>query len=410
MGRLGTIAVVGAGYAGLSAFLELQERLRGEGDDLVLIDRRNYHTFTTEIHTVAGGDEDEDDVRVPLERLVRRPARLHLGSVRRLELEGERPAVRFDDDSLLSCDRLVLAAGYEPEYYHIPGMREHALVLADLKSALRLRHRLRSLAGSGDRGDGGRAPRVVVVGGGLTGVQLVGEIADTYPHLDLTLVEAGAQIMAGFEPALAAAAAHSLQQRGVRLETGRRITGARDGALALQGGDGLSFELLIWTGGIRGSQLVAESGLATNPKGQGQVDAGLRGVRASDGKTLDNVFLAGDCSGPTDPASGQAVPPTAQTAIQEGRCAGRNLLRAGQGQKPIAFHPHLRGMFVSLGHDRGVGVLGHTALYGMPAVAIKHLIEAHHAYDTGGLASLLGRVVHAHARAAASEDQRTATS
>jgi NADH dehydrogenase len=414
------IAVLGAGYAGLSAFLELQERAVPAGADLTLVDRNPYHTFTTEIHTIAGGDEDEEDVRVQLDRIVRPPARLRLGAVERLDWSADRPRVRMAEGESVEADWVVLAVGYEPEYYGIPGMREHSHVLADLASAVALRRKLESLAR--ERPDA----EVVLVGGGLTGVELAGEMAETYPGLHLTLVEGGPDIMPGFEPALVHAARHHLESAGVHIRTGTRITRARQREICLQPSGGgranagraagpprvrpvaaaaapagaepaescLRFDLLIWAGGIRGSRIVAASGLDTNAKGQGRVDGYLRGQLG--GRSLERVFLAGDCSAPYDPASARPVPPTAQTALQEGRVAGRNLLRAMRGEALTPFTPRMRGLFVSLGPHTGVGRLGHATLYGVPAIAIKHLIEAHHAYDAGGLAKLLGRVVHAH--------------
>lgn len=267
-------------------------------------------------------------------------------------------------------------------------MRRYSYALSSLASASRLRERLNDLADAADGARNPDRPRVVVAGGGLTGVELAAEIADTYPRrFALILIEGSPEIMPGFDARLVHAARDALTERGVKIHAGVRIAAAERSELAMQGGSRLPYDLLIWAGGIRGNAVVQESGLPANRRGQAKADAYL-GAPDHPG-----VFVAGDCSAPTDPATAQPVPATAQAAIQEGRHAAANVARHLRGEPLVPFHPHMRGIFVSLGRYEGVGKLGAAAIYGSPALLLKSAIEAYHGLQAGGLRELVDRVL-----------------
>lgn len=377
-----TVAVLGAGYAGLAAFADLRERLRPGEAELVLVNKDPYHTFITEIHTIAGDGEPLSHVRVPLHQAVRPPAQLLIEPVERLQATDDGVVATLRGSGALRCKAAVLAVGYEPEYYGLPGLREHSYALSGLQSARRLRERLRDLSGASGPG------RVIVAGGGLTGVELVAEIADSYPHrFHLTLVEGGPEVMPGFDPDLVRTARAALSDKEVAIHVGSRITAAKAGQLILDGGAILPFDVLVWAGGIRGNPLVAESGLPCTRRGQAVADPSLRSPAAS------ALFVAGDCSAPTDAETGRPVPNTAQAAIQEGRHAAANLVRQLRGQPLLPFAAHLHGILISLGRHEGVGKIGPTTVYGGPALVLKHAVEAHHAYEVGGLRELVARLL-----------------
>ncbi len=383
------VAVLGAGYAGLAAFAELRQHVRPGEAEVVLVNKDPYHTFVTEIHTIAGDSEPLSHVRVPLHDIVHPPARLVVAPVEAVRADDESVEVTLRGAGTLRCRAAVLAVGYEPEYYGLPGLREHSFALDSLASARRVRERLHRLASAAG------PARVIVAGGGLTGVELVAEMADSYRHrFELALVEGGPEIMPGFDPTLVRTAHAALRDKRVAVHTGARITAAKAGQLVLEDGRTLPFDLLIWAGGIRGNPLVGKSGLPCTRRGQAKADPTLRSPAAA------ALFLAGDCSAPTDAETGRPVPNTAQAAILEGRHAAVNLLRQLRGEPLQPFAAHLRGILVSLGRHEGVGKVGPATVYGAPALALKHAVEAHHAYEIGGLRELVTRLVPARGRAA----------
>ncbi len=377
-----TIAVLGAGYGGLTAFLELEERLDRRTHDVVLVNASPYHYFVTELHTLATGVEEEETLRIPLRRMIRPPGRLLVARVDRLDLQAR--TVHLEDAPPLHYDHCIIGLGSDPEYFGLPGVQEHALVVGNPEGARLLRDQLmKLLAAAGDT-----RPHCIVAGGGLTGVETAGELADAYPgRLHTTLVEAGADIMAGFDPYLVREARRVLEDKGITLHTGVPISAAGDGSISFRDGSTIPCDLLIWAGGVRGSGILARSGLPISAKGRVRTDLYLRAEGVTD------VYLVGDAASFLDPATGREVPPSAQAAVQMGRTAARNLLATMTGQPLQAFVPRIKGAFASLGKGTGVGYIGDDKYVGLPATVIKRLIEAHHAYEAGGLVPILGRFV-----------------
>ncbi len=362
--------MLGAGYAGLTCFLELQDRLP-QGHQLVLVSRDRFHWFTTELHTYAAGHE-ADAVRIPLKRLVAPPGRLIIDHV-----SGLHPAQRQVELKLsgsLEYDLLVFALGSEPEYFGLPGIPEHALTIGSPHAAREVRERVLALT---DRDN--YTGHVLIVGGGLTGVELAAELADEYPRkLRVTLLEAAPEIMGGFHPDLVKVARQILERKGIRIITGSPIVTADQYQVALKDGGEIAYDLLVWAGGVRGHSLLAEAGLELGGRGRARVDEFLRSV--SD----DRIYVIGDSASFINAASGREIPPTGQAAVQMGRAAADNILRrlTGRPERPFVFR--MRGQFASLGPHEGVGMLGQEGLVGLPAMTIKHFIEGLHAWEVGG--------------------------
>ena len=389
------VAIVGAGYAGLSAYLTLRRRLDWNHQTLSLVNKHAYHYFTTELHTLVGGAEDEESVSIALGQVVRRPATLLLAEADRILPEESRLVLKPAPGSLarvgtahayfsLRYDYLVVALGSEPEYFNLPGVRENSVVVHSLRSAEALQTRLNHLATLGGAGGFGE---VIIAGGGLTGVELATEIADAYGrHLRVTLVEAAPEVMPGLDPYLAKVSRRSLEDKGVTILTGVPVLKAEPERLFLKGGAVIPFDLLVWAGGVRGPALLAKSGLAVTPRGRGLVSGSLQA------KGYPNIYLVGDCAAFKDPATGLELPPTAQAAVQMGHAAGQAVLARLQGLEAPTFRPNIKGVFVSLGRDEGVGNIGHSRYEGVPAVVIKELIQGHHAFEAGGMLQILRRL------------------
>ncbi|HYG57725.1 MAG TPA: NAD(P)/FAD-dependent oxidoreductase [Symbiobacteriaceae bacterium] len=375
------VVVLGAGYGGLTCFLELQDHLSRDYD-LVLVNGDRYHWFTTELHTLVAG-EHEDAVRVPLSRIITSPGRLVVDRVSKVDPQARE--VHLASGQRLGYDLLVFGLGSDPEYFGLPGVAEYSLIVGNWQGATNLRERVAGLI----EGPGDAVRHVVVAGGGLTGVELAGELADEYRgRIRLTIVEAGPDIMAGFAPGLVRISREVLQEKGVEIRTGNPITRVDQGKVTFKDGETLTFDVLVWAGGVRGSAILAQSGFETTPRGRGLVDPYLRAVGHPE------VYLVGDSAAFTDPSTGREVPPSGQAAVQMGRQAGRNILHRLRGRAEEPFVPHIKGAFASLGRREGVGQLGTEEYSGVPAMMIKHLVESHHAWETGaGVMPLINRLL-----------------
>jgi len=376
-----TVVVLGAGYAGLSACLDLARKAQHPGwryeARVVVVNEEPEHVYTTELHSLAVGIDEPDDVRIELDRVLRRPAQLFVSRVDAIDLA--RHAVYLEDHTV-EYDQLVVAVGSVPEDYGLSGVRQCASFLTDVESAARLRDRLDRLA---DRGYG----TVVLVGAGLTGIELAAEIKDVYRgRLEVVLLEAGDRIMAGIEPGLADASLRLLTEKEVAVRTGVHIDAVEPDRVSVHGRADLPYDLLVWTAGVRANPLVAAAGFAVDARGRGLTDAYLRARGRRD------EWLAGDCAA-FPLARGGYLAPTAQAAEQAGRAVSANVMHAIAGEELEPFEPHIQGFFASLGEWEGVGQAGREEFFGLPAILVKRLVEAHHAFEAGGLHALTRRLV-----------------
>lgn len=368
------IVILGAGYAGVRA---AQVLLADLGDhELTVIDRASCHQIVTEMYRVASGDLPEERVCLPIWRLL--PAHPRL-TVLQAEVQEIRPRDRevATERGRVPYDLLVVALGATTEYYDVPGARRHALTLQYLDSAVRLRRRLRELAA---RERGGR---LVIIGGGLTGVELAGEIRDSFPeHFDLTIVQAAPAILPEEDAQLAAFAQRELEAHRITVHRGTAVREVRPHSVLLENGAELPADLTVWTGGVRANELPAAAGLPCGQRGRVLVDAHLE-VQGWPG-----IFAAGDVA--AVPARGGAglLPPTAQLAVQEGAAVGRNIRRVLADREPASFTPHILGSAASVGRSAGIAHIGRLRLTGKPGHVLHELALLRYLYGLGGIGLL----------------------
>lgn len=360
------IVVLGAGYAGLAAFLEIQAGVP-KGHDLTLVNADPYHWFVTEFHTYVAG-EDADEIRIPLEKLVKPHANLRLTKVKQIHPTENR--VELEDGSL-DYDYLVVGLGSDPEFFGTPGVEEHAIIVGQWKGAKQLRDKVREMAKRC-----AEHPHVLMIGGGLTGVEVATELADEYPKcLKLTIIEASPNIMAGFSEELVAESRRVIAKKGIDVLTGDPVTKAEADHVLLKSGKELHYDVLVWTAGVRGSRVLDQSGFEATKRGRVKVDEYLRTLQ------YPNVYLVGDAASFMNPETGKELPPTGQAAVQMGEAAGRNVLRRLKGEEERPFRPNIRGAFASLGKAEGVGYMGERGFTGLSAMVVKGMIEAKHAFE-----------------------------
>ncbi len=386
------IVILGAGYGGLRAALDLDERLGDEPDvTLTLVDKHDYHQFRTELHRVAAGTSTFERVRIPLAELLRETAvQTVKGEVTAIDVADHRVSLR--DGRQLPFDRLVVALGGEPEYFNIPGVAEFGLTLRSLNSARVIRQHveetIRRAAAINDPRE--RAPYLTIVigGGGLTGVELATELADRCPRLvkeaglpagelRLLVVEAAPDILAGFDPRLVEIARRRMHDRGIEVRLGTPIQAVERGAVVLAGGERIPTHTFIWSGGVRGNRVV-EAALTTKARGRAVVNAYLQSVDSPD------VFCIGDCALALNPRTQQPVAPTAQNAIAQGRVAARNLCALYHGEPLIPYTAQNFGVVASLGRGFGLAHLDGYGLAGLGAAVLKDLVTWKYLFSIGG--------------------------
>ena len=366
------VVILGAGYAGVRAAQELHGRR--EGLEVVLIDRSRSHEIVTEMYKLAAGDREPRRTEVPLHRLLPHDRDLRLLQAEVESLDWRSRQVRTTRGTV-GYDTALICLGASPSYYGVPGAREHALTLQYLDSAVRLRRRLRCLARAG----GGR---VVIVGGGLTGVELAGEITAAHPgRLQVTIAQATASLLPEEDPLLAAYAEEALTLDRVEVRRDERVERVLAHGVALTSGGVLPADLVVWSGGVQANPLPQSAGLPVDGRGRLQV------LPTLEVEGHPELFAAGDVAAVPGPG-GQSLPPTAQLAVQEGRQAARNILRVHAGLEPRPLRPRILGLTATLGRGQAIARLGRLRLTGRPALALHEIALLRYLYGIGGIGLL----------------------
>ena len=281
-------------------------------------------------------------------------------------VDWERKQLRLEDAEALGFDYLIVAAGAIYDDFGVPGVKQHAFFLKSLSEAVNIRshvlRRFERAATHPETIDDGELT-FVLVGGGPTGVELAGALAELfervlpkdYPEVDVSrarivLLEMADALLGPFSPGSREHAASVLRKRGVDVRTGTTVAEVRSDAVVLADGSEIPTRTTIWSAGVRGSPLVDAL----------DVELG-RGYRI---RTLADLslperpwaFAAGDVAG-TETSNGSAYPQVAQVAIQQGKTAARNIVRLEQGRPTANFAYADRGIMAIIGRNAGVAEL-----------------------------------------------------
>lgn len=352
------ILILGAGYGGLRTAALLGRRLgRNTNTRITLVNDSPRHVLTTELHKVAAGVASPEDVSFRLDRVLRNSGvEIRLGRVTRI-----RPAERrvdLDHGTVLAYDRLVVALGSVVEYWGIPGLKEHSVAIGGLRGAMEIHRRVEEARRRA--AEAGREARVLIGGGGLTGVEVAGELALAAGHpagrlaaARVTLLEMAPQVLPGLPDDLRRKAAKLLERYGVEIHTGVGIREATAENALLTDGRELPYDVLVWAGGVRGNPVVAEA-FATDPRDRAYVDLYLRA------EGHGNVYIIGDTALAMEARTGNPVAPTAQAALQQAETVAAHIAQAITGTPRYVppYEGRLKGVLVSVGPHQGLGEFG----------------------------------------------------
>ncbi len=347
------VIIVGGGFAGLSALRALSRA----PVQVTLVDANPYSTFQPLLYQVATAGLTSADVAYPLWTAARRGgAHFRRGALAGLETGARQ--VLLADGTRLHYDYLILATGVTAAFYGVQGAAEHALSLYTRKDAITLRDRLLASLESRSMSGDERNLTVTIVGGGATGVELAGTVAElrnialpaAFPDLDagrvhVRLIEQGPALLAPFAPALRDYARAQLLARGVDVRLSTIIAQVEADCVRLADGTQLPSDITVWAAGVTGPEPIAKLGLPTGRGGRIRTGPDLR-VEAE-----DRIFAAGDVA-LTD--EDHPLPQLAQPAIQQGEHAAAQigLLLAGQPTKPFRYHD--KGIMATIGHRSAV--------------------------------------------------------
>jgi NADH:ubiquinone reductase (H+-translocating) len=370
------IVVAGAGFAGLTALTELGRLCRrrrwppASRVTITLVDRNAYSTFQPLLYQEATAGLTGADVAYPAWTAVRKAgAHFRKGEITGLDTDGRQLLLR--DGSVLGYDYLILATGVSAAFFGVAGAAEHALSLYTRRDAILLRDRL--ISELERRSVPGDNLTITVVGGGATGVELAGTLAElrnislpaSFPEIDparihVRLIELGQALIAPFAEPLREYARAELLDRGVDVLLRTEITKVAAGAVSIaranesqhgegqdgkdQHGEDLPSDITVWAAGVAGPEWVGKLRLPAGRGGRLRTGSDLRVVGH------DRVFAAGDIAA----IDGYPQPQLAQPAIQHGRFAAIQISRLANGQLTEQFRYRDKGIMATIGHRSAV--------------------------------------------------------
>jgi len=373
------IVILGGGFAAVAAAHRLERLLRPDEAEITLISRENFTLFTPMLPEVSSGELDVRHVVTPIRSQLGR-TRFVLGDAQSVDLQARRitftHTLRGDSDTV-DYDHVVFAVGSVTSTFGLPGVAERVFALKTLEDAGILRNRFMWLLELADSLADDAARRalltIVVVGGGFTGVEATGEMAELfadvrrfYPRIRaggvrIVLVEGGNALLPGLPPKMGTYSRRNLSGRGVEILLGDGVRSADEDGLTLQSGCRIESKTIVWSAGVRPSGLVEETPLPRTKRGAIEVgpDFSVPGFAG--------VWALGDCAAIPDPTGG-VYPATAQHAIREGPVLAENIAATLHGKATRAFRYSSLGMMASHGGHKAVAQLpGDFVLTGFPA-------------------------------------------
>ena len=368
------MVILGGGFAGIGA----AQKLKDADADVVLVDRHDYHTFQPLLYQLATGLLDESGVGHSIRDLVHdeHNVAVHKTPVTGVDLDERE--VQLDGMDPLHYDYLVLALGAQVNFFGTEGAREHAFPMYTLPDAVRLKEHVLGRWEAADKDpsliDDG-ALNIVVVGGGPTGVESAGALAELYrgdfardyPNVPqekarIMLVEAGPHVFAMFKENLREYTVKALEKRTVEVMTGEIVASVASTRVTLKSGKTLDAHTLVWGAGLQGNALVQSLGLELE-----------RGNRIGVGPDLTaaghpEVYAVGDIAAITDAKTERVLPQLGSVALQSGHHAGESIARriAGQDAKPFKYRD--KGTMATIGRGAAVvQMLGGKTMKGAKA-------------------------------------------
>jgi NADH dehydrogenase len=383
------VIIVGGGFAGVGCARRLAE---DEDVRVTLLDRNNYHQFQPLLYQVATCQLASSDITFSLRRLFHEHANVDVKLVEVAAIDPATRTVTTSGGEHFTGDAIVVAAGSQPNFFRTPGADRHAFPLYSLDHAQRLRSRILGVFEDADRDpellDRG-ALNFVVVGGGATGVEIAGALADmihdtmTVEYRDLAVagaqvhvVDLGHALLAPFSEHAHDYVAKVLHRKGVHVHLGVGVTEIAPGHVTLGDGSTIMTRCVIWGGGIKAPPLASNARL---PQGRGgRIDV-LPDLTV-DG--APGIYVVGDVANiPT--SDGQTYPQLGSVALQSGAWAAENILADFAAKPRKSFHYHDKGIMAMIGRGSAIAEVGahRHELHG--AIAFSAWLGVHAMLMTG---------------------------
>ncbi|MDO8963245.1 MAG: FAD-dependent oxidoreductase [Coriobacteriia bacterium] len=380
------VVIAGGGYAGMTLAVTLAHRAKPSDDlEIVLVEARPYQQALSELDLVAAGTPRPQFAELwHLDIFRGLPVRC---VYERLEcVHPDRASISVGPRDEAICEipywRMVVATGAIATTPPVPGLKEHAITMWSVSDAQKLQRSIevqfKLAATLPDRADRERALSFTVVGGGATGIEVVGTIAAVLPRMirragmdpaemHLRLIEGRTDILFDLPAPQRVRARRRLAKMGVEVLLGEKLVKVEDGVATVESGREVPSPVLVWCGGAHADPDAVDWGLSVDNSGRLLCDETLKA------EGHDDIYVVGDVAAFKDPKEGRVLPMLAQFAIREAECAADSILAEARGGAPSRFAPHMHGEFVSVGPGWGVGWMFKLNVSGRFAIIMKRI-------------------------------------
>lgn len=361
------VVIVGAGFGGL----KVADALSNSDFQLVMIDRENYHQFQPLIYQVATSGLEPSAISFPVRKNFQRASNFHFRLCSLVSIDAARGCIMTSIGEI-SYDYLVVATGTTTNFFGMQNIEREAKPMKTVSEAIALRnHILLTLERATVDPDDESLRTMVVVGGGATGVEIAGALADMrryiiskdYPELRdrpirIVLVEANDRLLSALDKDLSNKALHALEKMGVEVCLNTTVADYAHGEVVMKDGMKIATQIFVWVSGVT---VEAIDGLSPDLYGRGRritVDAYNRI------EGWDNIFVIGDAAYQTEAKYPAGHPQVAPVAIGQGALVAKNIVRTEQKEPLVKFSYKDRGSMATIGRGEAVVQLGHIHLSG----------------------------------------------
>ena len=388
------IVILGAGFGGLAAAFELGRKIKNgalRDAEVTLIDRNKYHTYTPTLYESAATSKDTADY-ISLKSIVTMPVADMLqgltikfvqDEVIQLDI-GRDASVHLKSGYIVRYDYLIIALGSVTNYFGIPGLEENALEIKTFADSMKVRD---AIWGEMTSREATEPLKVVVGGGGVTGVELAAELQLWLKQLgrhhskrgvSVKIVEANPSILNGFDARVVKGAEKRLKKIGVEVLTGKTITSVEEGPakkIKTRAGDEVPFDILIWAGGVTANKLLRSAPMKMLG-GRAEVGEGMVCVlQTPDLSFAQKIYAVGDIVCVMDKKTDRPVPLVARAAITQAKIAACNIEREINSKPHKIYHPMDYPYIIAVGGKYAICKIGPIVTKGFFAWVLKGLVE-----------------------------------
>lgn len=357
--KLPHVVIIGAGFGGLEA----ARKLRNAPVQITIIDRHNYHLFQPLLYQVAIAGLVPSQIAYPLRTIFRRQKNINFQMREVSSIDFKSRYVKADG-SVIAYDYLILAVGGQTNFYGLHAVEQNGFQLKSVESAVDTRNHLLGILEEASREVDVERRRAlltfVVVGGGPTGVETAGALAELiihvmakdYPYMDLSdvrviLLEAGHAVMSTYPDELRKATYDLLRSKNVDIMVDTKLVDYNGMQIKLENGTHINTHTLIWTAGVRSAEITDRLGVQQAAAGRVRVEPTLQLPQHPE------VFIIGDAAY-LENGNGQPLPMLATVAQQQAKAAARNIQKILKGENPEPFHYKDPGLLATIGRNAAV--------------------------------------------------------